>query len=42
MSPSLVPFPVTEHLTKSSRHSSFHFACGPAAGQGMSSALPGA
>ena len=29
MSPSLMPYPVTEHFTKSGRHSSFYLACGP-------------
>ena len=32
MSPSLMPFPVTEHFTKSDRHSSFYLACGPETG----------
>ena len=32
MSPSLTPFPVTEHFAESGRHSSFYLACGPETG----------
>ena len=32
MSSPLMPYPVTEHFTKSDRHSSFYLACGPETG----------